>query len=128
MRVRVAFVALVVVVLAGCGALGPDVTWDSTNMGCTLEPVEGALVDVAGRTSLENPRYLNNALEGPLFVRWPAGWQVRSSAPGLDVVDAAGTVRYRTGENVSLSVSFDAMHIPGAGPEDGALLACGVSR
>ena len=64
-------------------------------------------------------------LQSPLFLRWPAGWQVRSSHGGLDVLDPTGTVRYRTGTGVSLDAAAGGADRPGMPRiEGGGLLVC----
>jgi hypothetical protein len=113
---------LLALVVAGCGPAAPDVTWDSAGVvGCALEAVTGTLVDIGGHTALADARWLG-PLGSPLFVRWPAGWQVRSSPGGLDVLDATGTVRYRTGSDVALYAAATGTGI--ARIEGGGLLVC----
>jgi hypothetical protein len=120
-RLRLVAVGLAV---AGCGALPPAVTWDSTrNLGCTLEPVTGTLVDIGGRTVLTDGHWLEDTLQDRLFVRWPTGWDVRSSLGGLDVVNPTGTVQYRTASTVSLpAAAAPPEYVPRI--EEGALLIC----
>src|SRR3954454_13162117 len=129
---RLGLVAVALAV-AGCEAVAPlpQVTWDSTGgTMCTLEGVSGTLVDVDGHTAIADPHYLSDARQGSLFVRWPAGWQVRSSPGGLDVLDGTGTVRYQTGTAVSLSAAFPTADNESFWPriEGGGLLVCPFPR
>ena len=74
---------------------------------CTLEPVEGDLVEQGGRTALSNFRGISRSFfDGPLV--WPDGWSLRTVEGGaLEVVDPDGVARARTGERIAVRAVSD---------------------
>jgi hypothetical protein len=89
--------------VSACSFVG---LYDKSTAGCTLESVEGDLVEQWGRTALSNSRWLSQSLDGPLV--WPDGWSLRTvDGGGLEVVNPAGEVRARTGERIAVSAVSD---------------------
>src|SRR5690349_11995492 len=109
-------VAVVVlgVSVAGCGTgsvLNPvrSVQFPS-GVICTIEHVEGDLVEQGGRTAISSSVWLSQSgWDGPLV--WPDGWSLRTvDGDALEVVDPAGVVRARTGTRISIAAVSDDAH------------------
>jgi hypothetical protein len=91
--------------VAACGTGSVHVP---SGAGCTIERIDGDLVEQGGRTALSNSRWAANSqsFDGPLV--WPDGWSLRTVDGGaLEVVDPAGGVRARTGTRISISAASD---------------------
>ena len=94
--------------VAACSIVG---LYDKSTAACTLEYVEGDLVEQWGRTALTNSRWNSGSYDGLLV--WPDGWSLRTmDGGGLEVVDPAGEVRARTGERIAVSAVADKTAFP----------------
>jgi hypothetical protein len=105
--------------VAGCGFAAFLQPTDEV-VGCTLEPVTGTLEFENGHAVLRHPAVFG-PLQDPLPVKWPAGWQLRESPDGGQVIDRRGKLQATAGEVIAVYAQSN-----NGSPliENGVLLAC----
>jgi hypothetical protein len=106
-RQVISIVAMAIVLGVSVAACGTGSVHVPSGAGCTIEHVEGDLVEQGGRTAISNSVWLSQSgWDGPLV--WPDGWSLRTVDGGaLEVVDPAGVARARTGTRISIAAVSD---------------------